>query len=259
VPWLVVQTDFLLGALFAGPGARHYYFGDYFDPRYDKLGFVPWPNYHPFKGGFDPTFAYYRQLHRADAKWEPALRSLYAGRRGGDVPRPPHTLAKQSDALRAIAANNRAERAVSSAVNLTHAQNVTVLSPLRDASRAHVTNLAPIGGAKADSAIGRELKLEPLKNEDHVREQKAAEVLRTVGGQRREAEGKVLAAGGVPVQHTDPAHTIKYEAPKVPAVVGTPRPPLKVVPPPIVSPKHEERPIPRYEPPRALAPPRGKK
>jgi hypothetical protein len=258
VPRSVVYNDFLLGAMFARSGVRHYYFGDYFEPRYDKLGFVPWPDYHPVKGAYDPTFAYYRHLHAKDARWEPALRSLYTGRRAGEIPRPPHTLAKQTEALRAVTANRTAEAAVHKEINLTHAQNVRVLAPLSEIHKAPVTNLAPIGGAPNAAKVARELKLQAVNKEAQLQQQKAAEAMRAAAQQRREAEAKALAGVKIPVQHTDPAHAIKLELPKPPAAVVNPRPPVKAVPPVVALPKHEERPIPKYEPPKPLAPPKGK-
>src|SRR5262249_42889047 len=45
VPRFCVQPDFLLTALFVRPATRHYYFGDFFEDRYVKRGFVPWVDY----------------------------------------------------------------------------------------------------------------------------------------------------------------------------------------------------------------------
>jgi hypothetical protein len=258
VPVNVVYNDFLLGALFVSPRARHYYFGDYFDQRYDKRGFIAWPDYHPVKGAYDPTFAYYRHAHAADGRWEPALRALYSGRRAGDIPRPPQTLAKQAEALRTIAANRTAETMIHKDVHLTHVQNVTALAPIKDVAKSRVTNLAQISGAKDPGRAARDLKLEAVTREALDRERKAAEVQRATAQQRREVEAKVLAAGKAPVLHTDPPHAVKVELPKLPAPVVAPRQPVKKVPAPIVIPKHEERPIPKYEPPKPLAPPKKK-
>lgn len=256
IPWNVVNNDFLLGAMFVRPNARHYYFGDYFEPRYQKLGYVAWPDYHPVKGAYDPTFAYYRHLHATDTKWEPALRTLYAGRRTGEIPRPPHTLAKQAEAIRTINTNRTAETTIHRDVHITHAQNVTALTPLKEVGKTRVTNLAPIGGGKNPNTVPRELKMQAVNKEALAREQKAAEALRLAAQQRRAAEAKVLAGGKVPVQHTDPPHAIKLNLPKPPAPVVAPRPPVRTAPPAVVHPKHEERPIPKYEPPKPLAPPK---
>jgi hypothetical protein len=256
VPVQVVSTDFLLGALFVR-GGRHYYFGDYFDPRYEKRGFVAWPDYHPVKGAFDPRFAYYRRLHAADPRWEPALRTLYTGRRANDIPRPPHTLAGQVEALRAAAANRTAETAIHKDVRFTHAQNLTVLTPVREVAKVRVTNLGQIGGGKA-AVPARELKFEAVNREAAVREQAAAAALRAAAVQRHEAESRAFVAGKAPVLHTDAPHALRLELPKAPVVAGPARVPVKAVPAPVVLPKHEEREIPRHEPPKAYGPPRKK-
>src|SRR5581483_726268 len=105
VPQYVVASDFLMGALFVSPGARHYCFGDYFDERYEKRGFVAWTDYHPSRGAFDPNFSYYRHQHAAEPRWEPGLRELYRARRSGEVPRPPHTFAEQARVVQTLAVN----------------------------------------------------------------------------------------------------------------------------------------------------------
>ncbi|QJW99935.1 hypothetical protein FTUN_7558 [Frigoriglobus tundricola] len=253
VPQQVVATDFLLGALFVRSAARHYYFGDYFEPRFGKLGFVAWPDYHPVKGAYDPTFAYYHHQHAGDARWEPALRNLYKERLNGTIPRPPHSLVNQNEALRAIGANKTAENFVHKDVNLTHAQNVTALVPLNEIAKHRVTNLAPIGGAKAVGVPARALKLEQINMEAIQREQKAATVMREAAQQRRAAEAQVFTGGKVPIQHTDAPHMINL--PRPPAPVAALRPPQRTAPPVVVVPKHEERPIPKFEPPHPVAPP----
>src|SRR5207248_11497278 len=44
-PQYVVSCDFLPTALFVRPDCRHYYFGDYFEDRYERRGFTPWMDY----------------------------------------------------------------------------------------------------------------------------------------------------------------------------------------------------------------------
>jgi WXXGXW repeat (2 copies) len=255
-PWYAVNNDFLLGSLFVHRATRHYYFGDYFAPEYAKRGFVAWPDYHPVKGAYDPTFAYYRHLHAADKNWEPAFRNLYTERRNGTIPVPPRTLAKQIEAINAIHANNTANVAVHKSVSLTHVQNVTVLTPFKEVHNTRVTNLGTLGGGKEAVAGGRVVKLEPVSKEAIVREQKAAAVMREGAQQRHDAEAKILVGGKVPVMHTDPAHVVKVDWPKLPAAVGTPQQPMRVVPPAVTIPKHEERAIPKYEPPHLVGPPK---
>ncbi len=258
IPSFVIQSDFLMGALFVGPATRHYYFGDYFDAPYAKRGFVAWTDYHPGPGAFDPNFSYYRHLHAAEPGWEPALRQLYRGRTSGDIPRPPHTLVQQAAAVRNITGNKTANVVVHKDVNLTHTQNVTALVPLKEVHNVRVTNLGALSGVKETKVPARAVKVEPVTKEQHEREVKAAAQVRAVGQQRRETEAKIMTQGGVPVHHTDPPKVVKMELPKPPPHVVAPRPAVKVVPPRPAVPKHEERPIPKYEPRPPPGPPKKK-
>jgi WXXGXW repeat (2 copies) len=254
-PWYTVNNDFLLGSLFVHQLNRHYYFGDYFAPEYAKRGFIAWPDYHPVKGAYDPTFAYYRHLHAADKNWEPAFRNLYAERRNGTIPLPPRTLTRQIEAVKAIRADKTANITVHKDINLTHIQNVTALTSIKDIHNTRVTNLGTIGGAKEVVANGHEVKLEAVSKEALAREQKSAAVIRQSSQIRHDEEAKILGGGKVPLMHTDPAHIVKYDLPKPPPVI-TPHAPVRVVPPAVVIPKHEERPIPKFEPPHPLGPPK---
>jgi hypothetical protein len=255
IPQFVIQSDFLLGAMFVRLADRHFYFGDYFEPLYDKRGFVAWPDYHPIPKLFDPSFAYYRHLHAGDARWEPALRELYTGRRSGDIPRPPRTLTRQFEDLKSLSTNRRENEVVNKNINITHIQNATVLAPISKIQTVKINNLATISGGKG--VPGREVKVLPVPKEEHEREVKSVTQLRDIGQQRRENEAKMLHEGGIPVQHTDPPRPAKLEIPKPPPpVVRTEV--QKVVPARIVPPMHEERPIPKYEPVRPPEPPKKK-
>ncbi len=251
IPQFVVQSDFLLGAMFVRLANRHFYFGDYFDPLYEKRGFVAWPDYHPIPRLYDPSFAYYRHLHARDPKWEPALRELYTGRRTGEVPRPPRTLVKQGELLRTISGNKTDNVVVLKNINLTHVQNATVLAPINKIQTTKITNLGAIGGGKP--IVEREVKLIPVAKDEHERQIKVATQMRDMSLQRRETESKMLHQGETPVKHTDPPRPVKVELPKPPPPVH-PVEVRKPVPERIVPPMHEERPIPKYEPPPPPAP-----
>lgn len=95
-PWTpshVVRADFLPGGLFVRASSRHYYFGDYFGPRYAGGGFTPWVDYRVGRRPVDPLFAYHR--HRGGRDWERDLRGEYEGRAAGRLAAPPRTLAQQ--------------------------------------------------------------------------------------------------------------------------------------------------------------------
>jgi len=228
IPQFVVQVDFLIGALFVGPAIQHYYFGDYFDNRYAERGFVAWTDYRLGRSTYDPNFSYYRHLHKADPRWEPALRDLYRGRRSGDVPRPPRTLTQQAQAVNNLRA--KANVAVRDNINLTHAQNVTALAPLKEVHNTRVTHLGALGGAPESKAGSHTLKLQPVPPDEHTRERQAAAQLRQAAQQRHETESRMLNEGGVPVRHTDPPRAVRVEAPRPAPPAAAPRPAIRTPP-----------------------------
>jgi hypothetical protein len=267
VPEFVIHSDFLMGAFFVGPHSRHYYFGDYFEDRYAKRGFVAWGDYHPRKGMFDPNFAYYRHLHAAEPTWEASLHELYSARRAGTVPRPPQTLVQQRVAIKNITVQNNVNVVVNNRVNLTHVQNVTALAPLKEVNNLKVTGLGGLSpGKQLKVAPAHVLKLQAVTKADVIREQKSAAQLQALGVQRREAEAKVLTNGGIPVKHTDAPHTVKMplptpQAPATPPPATPPPAPRRVPPPVPTAPMHVEHAIPNYvpqPPPMPPAPPKKK-
>jgi hypothetical protein len=262
VPSFVVQSDFLLSALFVSPTHHHYYFGDYFEERYAQRGFVTWLDYRTSKHSYDPTFAYYRHSTPDAEQWERSLHALYAGRRSGEVPRPPHTLVQQQQVVNTITVNKTHNTTVNKSINITNVQNVSVLAPLNQVQNTRVTNLAALGapdGRKVDESKMRAVKLEAVPKEAREQEQKAAVQMREVAQRRREAEAKLLHEGA-PVKPTDPPKPLKLDLPKAPpapAATEKAKPALKPPPPPPpVVPKHEDKPIPQHEPPKPAKPPK---
>jgi hypothetical protein len=256
IPQFVVKVDFLMGALFIGPAFHHYYFGDYFEERYAKRGFVAWVDYRRGKSAYDPYFDYYRHQHAAEPRWEAGLRELYRGRRAGEVPRPPRTLGEQTQALKTIAVNKTENVAVHKNINITHVQNVTALAPLKEVHNTQQTNLGSLSQVKESKISHPVVKLENVPKEEHAREQKAAAQIRDLGVQRHNMETKILSQGGVPVQHTDPPKPAKLTVPKPPAPVSPARPVVKQPPPAPALPKHVEMAIPKYEPHKPPGPPK---
>src|SRR5262249_34354147 len=139
VPQFVVQPDFLVSALFVRPANYHYYFGDYFEERYTRAGFVPWVDYRINRFSYDPNFAYYRHEFARNRGWEHGLRELYQARFSGSVPRPPRTLVQQNQVIQKITINNTQNVAINRNVNITHVQNVSVLAPLKKVNKLQVT------------------------------------------------------------------------------------------------------------------------
>jgi hypothetical protein len=257
IPQFCVSVDFLLGSLFIHPGHGHYYFGDYYDARFAKRGFVPWHDYHPVPGAYDPLFGYYRHLHIEEPKWEAGLRDLNRARIAGQVARPPHTLAQQITTINNININKTTNVFVEKNIHITNVQNVTALAPLKDVHNSKVTGLASLSQVKESKFVPHTVNLQGLSKQEALSAQQHATQLHEAAGARRDSEAKMLLQGGTPVKHTDPPKTIKLDLPKQPPPAKTPT--VARTPPPAVVPKHEERPIPKYEPPHPPAPPKKDK
>jgi hypothetical protein len=274
IPSFVIQPDFLISALFVRPSWRCYYFGDYFEDRYEEHGFVPWVDYRIGRKVFDPAFAYYLHRFSRDETWAQNLRQLYVARREGTVARPPHTLAQQLKVASELSAGAGASASVHSRINISKLQNVSVLAPVSKMANVQITNLASLGrGAPAPGGTAAEqhhvIKLAPVSPEQRAGEVKQhTDQMRQLQQQRRNEEARLLSGGAPakPAETPRPSRSIKLDLPKTPPRAtepakprepATPKPPVTQPPPrrtapppqPII-PKHEERPIPKPEPPR---------
>ncbi len=85
---LGVFSDFL----FLRPRYHHYYFGDYYAPKYYQKGIYPWFSPHARRHGYDPIYAHQRWQHRHDRSWENRLQATYQERRKHVAARPPRKL-----------------------------------------------------------------------------------------------------------------------------------------------------------------------
>jgi hypothetical protein len=220
-PSYVVNTNFLLGALFVRPTWSSYYFGDYFDPRFRNLGFTAWVDYRVGRAAYDPLFAYYRWQYRDNPAWAREIRTLYAGRFDGSIARPPATLAQQRTVIQKITNQNITNKN-------TIINNLTAAAPVNQfrSSTVHLTRITE-------------------QQAQHY--QQVAHAFRDVSVHRGQTERQLLSEGPAPVRHTDRARTARIEVPR--AAVTTVKP-LRAAPPAPRYPSQVARPIPRYEAPR---------
>ena len=93
-PTVCIDTPVLTGYLFCRPAYCHYYFGDYYDPRYASVGIYPWYAVHERGYGYEPLFVYDRWYYgRRDPGWAVGLHRDYEFRVAHLDARPPHTYA----------------------------------------------------------------------------------------------------------------------------------------------------------------------
>jgi hypothetical protein len=90
-PSVCIQTSVLNDYLFCRPAYCHYYFGDYYDPRYVSIGIYPWFSV-GVRIGYEPCFVHDRWYYgRTDPRWEANLRVNYNYRVAHVDARPPRT------------------------------------------------------------------------------------------------------------------------------------------------------------------------
>jgi hypothetical protein len=236
-PTFVIQPDFLLGALFVSPATGRYYFGNYFDPISGRR-YVSWINYQPVRTVCDVNFSYYRAAYAGYPAWERNLRTLYVGRANGTIARPPVTLVEQRRVVNSITINKTTNVSVSKAFNVSHLQNVSVLSPIGKVRNVQVTAMASLASGKpgfvSPATVRRDLKVERVSSARIAEEKRAVERYRAISTQRRAAEAKVITRPAAPGATRAPVK-VKVELPK-----GTP--PARVIRTPVKPPERPDRP-----------------
>jgi hypothetical protein len=90
-PGFVVDLSVFDDALFLRPRYCHYYYGDYYAPRYYKRGIYPWFSLHARRVAYDPIYARQRWEHRNDHDWESRLQTKFRERRDHEDLRPPRS------------------------------------------------------------------------------------------------------------------------------------------------------------------------
>jgi hypothetical protein len=100
-PRVVVNTQVLVGNLFARPRYAHYYFGDYFAPEYARVGIVPVYAFQRNRHGYSSIYAQRVAIERRrDPRYEDNLIRQYEVRRDRTEARPPRTWSALEDARR---------------------------------------------------------------------------------------------------------------------------------------------------------------
>jgi YXWGXW repeat-containing protein len=88
-PSFMIDVRIFSDCLFLRPDYHHYYFGDYYAPRYYRRGIFPWFSPHRRHHGYDPIYAHQRWKHRNNPHWEKDLHRTYQLRRNHEEARPP--------------------------------------------------------------------------------------------------------------------------------------------------------------------------
>lgn len=94
-PYYAVSDTIIVDAYFVRPGFCHYYYGDYYGPRYVSIGFEC--GYHYSRRHYDAVVVYHRWEHRHSPGWHDTRISVTIARNAGRAPVPPRTLIQQNN------------------------------------------------------------------------------------------------------------------------------------------------------------------
>ena len=92
-PQTVISLSVFSNHLFLRPNYCHYYFGDYYEPRYRDHYYASY-DYGSRYRGYDPIYAYNRWENRRDRNWDRERQNYYEHRRDNADARPPRTWAE---------------------------------------------------------------------------------------------------------------------------------------------------------------------
>ena len=95
-PSTVVSLSVFTNHLFLRPNYGHYYYGDYYEPRYRDRGFFASYSYNSSRNGYDPIYSYNRWENRNDRNWDRQRQDYYEYRRDHADSRPPRSWASLS-------------------------------------------------------------------------------------------------------------------------------------------------------------------
>jgi hypothetical protein len=112
---VVINLATFVSHLFLRPRYDHYYFGDYYAPRYQESGYYSPFSFQSSRRGYDPVYAHQRWQNRDDRDWERSQERDYQFRRDDESARPPRTWAAQRlmDSGRGDVRQNRSMMATS--------------------------------------------------------------------------------------------------------------------------------------------------
>ena len=229
-PQYIVYPEVFVGALFVRPDYHRYCFGDYFGASYVRHGYVPWVDYRLHKNIPSPLYHQYALSQRQTPNFERDLRKLYDDRRTGDALRPPRSFAQQQQFMSDVAANKP----------IKVGEKTFAFKDVKAAERTLLT-VNPL--TKVDRKV---IPLKTLTPAAHAEVIKVAEHHTEVRLERKVIEAKILKDTPT-FRPSDPNQVGKL--PVIPKHLDVKTPATTPVVP--VIPKHVEKVVPKYEPPKA--------
>ncbi|MEI6210242.1 MAG: hypothetical protein WCR06_01325 [bacterium] len=127
-PSVVLDIGLLQVSLFAYPRYSHYYFGDYYDDAYLRVGIYPWFDSRRLHTWYDPIYEHDRwQHHRTEPRWEARERDTYRRSRDDKSLRPARTYREQEARLAKLPEPQRRAHQVAQPIAVAAANRETPL------------------------------------------------------------------------------------------------------------------------------------
>ncbi|MFA7368822.1 MAG: hypothetical protein WC334_04180 [Kiritimatiellales bacterium] len=127
-PSIVVDVGLLQVSLFAYPRYHHYYFGDYYDDAYLRIGIFPWFESRHHHIWYDPVYEHSRwRHHRSEPRWEEHERDEYRRRCDDKNLRPAHTFREQESRLEKMPEPQRHTFQVTQPIETAAARKTTAI------------------------------------------------------------------------------------------------------------------------------------
>ena len=99
-PAVVVNVNVIGTSLFCRPRYDHYYFGDFYEPRYQQIGIVPWFELYRSRVAYEPFYVYDRWHYgRQEPDWSRRVQQSYEYRVHHEQARPPRSYASMERLL----------------------------------------------------------------------------------------------------------------------------------------------------------------
>jgi hypothetical protein len=141
-PVYAVPDAVVMDAFFVRPAYCHYYFGDYYGPRYREIGFESVVVYS--RRSYDPIIVYQRYEYRNDPRWLDVQVNLVVARDAGRAPLPPRTLVQQNTIIQQTIINNNTTVINNNVTNNTVVNNKAVIAPAARVAAAQGVKTVPL-------------------------------------------------------------------------------------------------------------------
>jgi hypothetical protein len=170
-PVYAVPDVVVMDAFFVRPAYCHYYFGDYYGPRYQAIGFESVVVYS--RRSYDPIITYQRYEYRDNPRWLDVQVNLVVARDAGKAPLPPRTLVQQNTIIQQ---------------NITNVTNNTTIIN-NNVNKTTVVNNNVVIAPAAKVAAAQGLRTVPLDATTRAQVQQQAQTAQQAAvTQRRQAE-----------------------------------------------------------------------